>query len=74
MRPEDFAGDLLCTQVATRLAAQFSAMLSRKVVTATVLRARADLHGQVVPEALGEMLHRLAHHRLGVLCVPARAT
>ncbi|MEU4806282.1 hypothetical protein [Actinosynnema sp. NPDC023587] len=74
MRPEDFTGDLLCTEVAVRLAAEFGGTLSRKVVTTTVLHARLDLHGQVVPEALGEMLHRLAHHRLGCLRASARVT
>jgi len=72
VHPDDYPGDLLCRQVVVRLAAEFSGTLSRKVVADTVFAARRDLDGQVVPEALGEMLHRLAHHRLGGLCVPTR--
>ncbi|MFD7659697.1 hypothetical protein ACFV4N_37470 [Actinosynnema sp. NPDC059797] len=33
-------------------------------MTGTVLAARRDLEVQVAREALTEMLHRLAHHRL----------
>lgn len=55
-------------EVTNGLAAEFSGVLSRPVVTRTVLDARQDLDGQIVPEALSEMLHRLAHHRLGSLC------
>jgi hypothetical protein len=55
-------------EVTNGLAAEFSGVLSRPAVTATVLDARRDLEGQIVPEALSEMLHQLARHRLQTLC------
>ncbi|MCG8922555.1 hypothetical protein [Lentzea sp. CC55] len=55
-------------EVTNGLAAEFSGVLPRPVVSRTVLDARQDLEGQIVPEALGEMLHHLAQHRLGSLC------
>lgn len=60
--------DRYVMQVTNELAAEFSGVLSRPIVTTTVLDARNDLEGQIVPEALGEMLHRLAHHRLNRIC------
>lgn len=57
-------------QVTDELAAEFGGTLSRPIVTTTVLDAHRDLQGQVVPEALGEMLHRLAQHRLNRMCAP----
>ncbi|MEV0675244.1 hypothetical protein AB0I60_01845 [Actinosynnema sp. NPDC050436] len=71
MNPHD--DDPVCRDVATRLAAQFGGTLSGRTVTTTVRQAHADLRGQIVPEALGEMLHRLAHHRLNDLCRTARS-
>lgn len=55
-------------EVTNGLAAEFSGVLPRPVVSRTVLDARRDLEGQIVPEALGEMLHHLARHRRGSLC------
>jgi hypothetical protein len=55
-------------EVTNGLAAEFSGVLARPVVSKTVLDARRDLEGQIVPEALSEMLHQLARHRLGNLC------
>ena len=54
-------------EVAEALAEEFSGVLPRPVVSKTVLDARRDLEGQIVPEALGEMLHQLARHRLNTL-------
>lgn len=56
--------DRHCVETIGRLAAEFSGVLPRKTVTETVVEARWDLEGQIVPEALSEMLHRLAQHRL----------
>ncbi|SEQ86566.1 hypothetical protein SAMN05216188_1063 [Lentzea xinjiangensis] len=61
-------------EVTNGLAAEFSGVIARPVVTRTVLEARDDLEGQIVPEALSEMLHQLARHRLGSLCSAGRAT
>jgi hypothetical protein len=60
--------DKYVLEVTSELAVEFSGLLSRPTVTNTVLDARRDLEGQIVPEALGEMLHRLAHHRLNCMC------
>jgi hypothetical protein len=60
--------DRYVMEATSELTAEFSGVVSRAIVTNTVLDARRDLEGQIVPEALGEMLHRLAHHRLDRLC------
>ncbi|WP_367129521.1 hypothetical protein [Saccharothrix sp. HUAS TT1] len=49
------------------LAAEFSGRVSRRIVQQTVADARLDLEGRVQPEALAEMLHRLAQHRLDAM-------
>ncbi|NGY66526.1 hypothetical protein G7043_47370 [Lentzea sp. NEAU-D13] len=61
-------------EVTNGLAAEFSGVLARPVVSKTVLDARRDLEGQIVPEALSEMLHQLARHRLGNLCGARKAS
>ncbi|WP_098961106.1 hypothetical protein [Pseudonocardia sp. N23] len=53
--------------VTADLAREFGDVLSEHRVRAEVLAATQDLDGQIVPEALGEMAHRLAHYRLAVL-------
>lgn len=60
--------ELHVVEVTNGLAAEFSDVLPRSIVSSTVLAARRDLEGQIVPEALGEMLHQLARHRLSNLC------
>ncbi|GAA2685745.1 MULTISPECIES: hypothetical protein [Actinosynnema] len=55
------------TRVLTGLAAEFGDRLPESVVTGTVLQARRDLQGQIAPESLEELLHRLAHYRLRAL-------
>ncbi|WP_329792150.1 hypothetical protein V1227_09580 [Lentzea sp. DG1S-22] len=52
------------------LAAEFSGVVPRAVVSRTVLDARQDLDGQIMPNALAEMLHHLARHRLISLHAP----
>ncbi|MBP2334814.1 hypothetical protein JOF41_000992 [Saccharothrix coeruleofusca] len=56
--------DQYCREALGRLTAEFRGVLPQEVVTGTVLAARRDLEGQVAREALAEMLHHLAHHRL----------
>lgn len=56
--------DRYVIEATNRLAADFSGVIARPVVAATVMEARLDLEGQIVPEALSEMLHQLARHRL----------
>ena len=51
-------------KVLNGLAAEFSGVLPNAVVSRTVLDAHQDLDGQIVPDALAEMLHHLARHRL----------
>lgn len=59
--------------VTDALTEEFSGVLPKLVVSRTVLDARRDLEGQIVPEALGEMLHRLARHRLNSLGTAKKA-
>jgi len=63
--------DQYCLEAVGRLTAEFGGALSREAVAGTVLAARRDLEGQVVREALAEMLHHLARHRLDRLLVDA---
>lgn len=58
--------------VSGELLGEFHGILPDATVTEVVAVARHDLQGQIVPEALQEMLHRLAHHRLSALCGPLR--
>lgn len=63
--------DQYCLEAVGRLTAESHGVLPREVVAGTVLAARRDLEGQVAHEALAEMLHHLAHHRLDRLRVNA---
>jgi hypothetical protein len=56
--------DRYCLEAVSRLTTEFHGVLPQEVITGTVLMARRDLEGQVAPQALAEMLHHLAHHRL----------
>lgn len=49
------------------LAIEFAGLVPRADIESVVRAARQDLAGQVVPAALDEMLHRLAHYRLSRL-------
>lgn len=53
--------------VAGELVREFEGVIPNSMVTEVVAIACHDLEGQIVPEALQEMLHRLAHHRLNAL-------
>jgi hypothetical protein len=52
------------TQVAEHLTAEFGGVLPQVVVEAEVEAAEQELRGQVHPESLDELLHRLAAYRL----------
>ncbi len=54
--------------VSGELVTEFRSVLPTSTIAEVVAVARHDLEGQIVPEALQEMLHRLAHHRLSTLC------
>ncbi|WP_309117971.1 hypothetical protein [Saccharothrix sp.] len=64
MASDEYHSDPLVADTVIRLAAEFGGRVPRRVVASTVVAARRDLEGQVAPEAVAEMLHRLAHHRL----------
>ncbi|RTL68074.1 MAG: hypothetical protein EKK42_11815 [Pseudonocardiaceae bacterium] len=53
-----------CAAGPTPLVREFDGLISAAVVRAEVLRARGDLDGQVSPEAMPELVHRLARERL----------
>lgn len=59
--------DLLCRVTAAALAARFGGRVPFAVVARTVADARLDLEGRIQPEALAEMLHHLARHRLDAM-------
>jgi hypothetical protein len=59
--------DPYCREAVSKLAATFSGRVPRRVVASTVVGARKDLEGQIQPEALAEMLHRLAQYRLDAM-------
>jgi hypothetical protein len=51
-------------EVRTWLSGEFSKRLPESAIGDIVRGARSDLDGQIVPEAMGEMLHRLARFRV----------
>ncbi len=71
MAIEDTAADQVLRDTVGRLAIEFAGRVPRRTVVRVVTEAQRDLAGQIVPEAIGEMLHRLAHYRIDML--PARA-
>ncbi|MGC7102539.1 hypothetical protein ACPZ19_48385 [Amycolatopsis lurida] len=52
------------SKVARELATEFGRTVPPSGVVGTVVAAKRDLDGQIVPEAMEEMLHRLARFRL----------
>ncbi|OKI13964.1 hypothetical protein A6A25_16430 [Saccharothrix sp. CB00851] len=70
---DEYETDPHYREAVRRLSAEFGGRLPRKVVARTVLDARRDLEGRIMPEAMAEMLHHLAHHRLGAVIGEARA-
>ncbi|GAA1296304.1 hypothetical protein [Saccharothrix xinjiangensis] len=65
--------DPYCREAVNELTAEFRGRVPRTVVARTVLDARQDLEGQIQPEALPEMLHRLARYRIDAT-IPVRAS
>ena len=57
-----------------QLALEFAGIVPRANLERIVRAAKQDLEGQVVPTALDEMLHRLAHYRLTELTASASAS
>ncbi|WP_236808718.1 hypothetical protein [Amycolatopsis albispora] len=52
------------SKVVRELATEFGGTVPPSGVVSTVVAAKRDLDGQIVPEAMEEMLHRLARFRL----------
>ncbi|WP_033288083.1 hypothetical protein [Amycolatopsis jejuensis] len=67
MTVEPRTADDVCVEVGEWLAGKFTGRFSPAAVHQVVRAAARDLEGQIVPEALGEMLHRLARCRLSRL-------
>ena len=51
-------------EVIERLRLQFGGRVPTAVIADIVQQAEQDLHGQVTPGAMAELLHRLAVYRL----------
>lgn len=64
MSVETHQAEAITDEVSTWLTGEFAARLPAADIRAIVRAARTDLEGQIVPEALGEMLHRLARFRV----------
>lgn len=64
MPADNTCEDPFVRAVTERLAREFAGSVAREDLEVTVHAARRDLEGQIVPEALAEMLHQLARHRL----------
>ncbi|WP_033288984.1 hypothetical protein [Amycolatopsis jejuensis] len=56
-----------CAEVSDWLTGEFAGRFSPDAVRSVVRIAARDLEGQIVPEAMSEMLHRLARYRLSRL-------
>ncbi|GLY42753.1 hypothetical protein Amsp01_087760 [Amycolatopsis sp. NBRC 101858] len=64
MTVQSHQADSITDEVSTWLTGEFASLLPATDITAIVRSARTDLEGQIVPEAMGEMLHRLARFRV----------
>ncbi|MFC3453760.1 hypothetical protein [Amycolatopsis speibonae] len=64
MTVHDHHTDDITDEVRQWLSREFSSSLSESAVTEIVCSAHADLEGQIRPDAMGEMLHRLARFRV----------
>lgn len=64
---ENAPADEQVRRVTEQLAREFAGIVPRADLEEVVRAASRDLAGQVVPTALEEMLHRLAHYRLSQL-------
>ncbi|NUT49786.1 MAG: hypothetical protein HOV94_21120 [Saccharothrix sp.] len=59
--------DPVCRAAVLALTAQFQGQVPEPVVARTGIAARHDLEDRIQPEALADMLHRLAQHRLDAM-------
>lgn len=64
MTVHDHRTDDITDEVREWLSREFAASLSESAVDDIVRSAHADLDGQIRPDAMGEMLHRLARFRV----------
>ncbi|MCR6488953.1 hypothetical protein M8542_39605 [Amycolatopsis sp. OK19-0408] len=64
MTVETHPADDITAEVSNWLTGEFAARLPAADIAEIVRSARTDLEGQIVPEAMGEMLHRLARFRV----------
>lgn len=60
--------------VAEQLATEFDGIVPSERVAIIVLESASDLRGQVRAGAFPELLHRLAHYRLGIASKSTRET
>ncbi|HEY3465105.1 MAG TPA: hypothetical protein VGL47_08230 [Amycolatopsis sp.] len=64
MTVETPQADDITGEVSSWLTVEFASRLPAADIAEIVRSARTDLEGQIVPEAMGEMLHRLARFRV----------
>ncbi|MFI9457037.1 hypothetical protein [Amycolatopsis sp. NPDC052450] len=64
MTVHDHWTDDITGEVREWLSREFATSLPESAVDDIVLAAHADLDGQIRPDAMGEMLHRLARFRV----------
>ncbi|MCR6490654.1 hypothetical protein M8542_48435 [Amycolatopsis sp. OK19-0408] len=64
MTVESHQAEDIIVEVSDWLSGEFASRLPEDVIADIVRGARADLQGQIVPESLGELLHRLARFRV----------
>ncbi len=64
MTVHDHQTDDITDEVRDWLSREFAASLSESTVCDIVRSAHADLEGQIRPDAMAEMLHRLARFRV----------
>ncbi|MFD6072978.1 MULTISPECIES: hypothetical protein [Amycolatopsis] len=64
MTIHDHQTDDITDEVRQWLSREFASVLPESAVDDIVDSAYADLHGQIRPDAMGEMLHRLARFRV----------
>lgn len=64
MTVHDHHTDDITDEVRRWLSREFASSLSESAVSEIVRAAHAELEGQIRPDAMGEMLHRLARFRV----------
>jgi hypothetical protein len=74
MKTSQFDENHSALGIAEQLATEFDGIVPSERVAIIVLESASDLRGQVRPEAFPELLHRLAHYRLGIASSSTRET